>query len=460
MMRRMRVARSCPFRGWGLALLAPCLVATASAQTNDEVQTATQFNFSTPGARSLGLGGAFLALADDATAAYANPAGLTQLAAPEVSLEGRAFAFTSRFPARGHAPETGVTGIGIDTVGGIEERRRTDQTKALSFLSYAHSGRRWAVAAYRHQVAAFAASLDSQGVFVGERDRPQRLAPVRSRLSLDIENYGVAAALRLGHGVALGAGVAYSRFALSSRTARFHHAERTGDFFTDSLTGNFFGPADFLPGNVLNTQTQEGDDSGLAWTLGARWQIDSRWSVGAVLREAPAFDFRAVFTQGPAGDDPGRVEPDLGGSGAFSVPDVRGVGVAFHPFDELVIAFDWNRVEYSDMSDQLINLLRVGRGERRLFRAEDADELHLGLEYQWIQARLPVSFRLGGWLDPDHRIRYLGDNEALRARFRAGRDEVHLAGGIGVVLARAQIDVAADLSDSADTLSLSAIARF
>jgi hypothetical protein len=28
-----------------------------------------------PGARSLGLGGAFVALADDATAAYANPAG-------------------------------------------------------------------------------------------------------------------------------------------------------------------------------------------------------------------------------------------------------------------------------------------------------------------------------------------------------------------------------------------------
>ena len=35
-----------------------------------------QLSFSDPGARSAGLGGAFVALADDATAAFANPAGL------------------------------------------------------------------------------------------------------------------------------------------------------------------------------------------------------------------------------------------------------------------------------------------------------------------------------------------------------------------------------------------------
>ncbi|MGB5341528.1 MAG: hypothetical protein WBP67_05500, partial [Thermoanaerobaculia bacterium] len=32
-----------------------------------------QFNFADPGARSLGFGGAFVGLADDATAAFANP---------------------------------------------------------------------------------------------------------------------------------------------------------------------------------------------------------------------------------------------------------------------------------------------------------------------------------------------------------------------------------------------------
>ncbi len=50
-----------------------------------------EFSFSNPGARSLGFGGAFVALADDATAAYANPAGLVQLVEPEVSVEGRSW---------------------------------------------------------------------------------------------------------------------------------------------------------------------------------------------------------------------------------------------------------------------------------------------------------------------------------------------------------------------------------
>src|SRR5215210_866139 len=42
-----------------------------------------------PGARALGIGGAFIGVADDATAAEANPAGLTILSRPELSLHVR-----------------------------------------------------------------------------------------------------------------------------------------------------------------------------------------------------------------------------------------------------------------------------------------------------------------------------------------------------------------------------------
>jgi hypothetical protein len=42
-----------------------------------------QFDFLNPGARSLALGSAFIAVADDATAAFTNPAGLTFLVKPE-----------------------------------------------------------------------------------------------------------------------------------------------------------------------------------------------------------------------------------------------------------------------------------------------------------------------------------------------------------------------------------------
>ena len=74
----------------------------AWAQVDDEIFSAVQFNFSSPGARSLGLGGAFIGLANDATAAVTNPAGLTVLESQQVAVEGRSFDFSSRYVSRGH----------------------------------------------------------------------------------------------------------------------------------------------------------------------------------------------------------------------------------------------------------------------------------------------------------------------------------------------------------------------
>ena len=69
-------------------ILAVSLVGVAVAQDAPQPILSVQFSFSNPGARSLGLGGAFVALADDATAAWANPAGLVQITRPR-SVGGR-----------------------------------------------------------------------------------------------------------------------------------------------------------------------------------------------------------------------------------------------------------------------------------------------------------------------------------------------------------------------------------
>jgi len=64
------------------------------AQTNIETFSQLQFNFNNPGARAAGIGGAFIAIADDATAAEANPAGLTALIQPEISAELKAVQYS------------------------------------------------------------------------------------------------------------------------------------------------------------------------------------------------------------------------------------------------------------------------------------------------------------------------------------------------------------------------------
>src|SRR5512132_4569662 len=76
----------------------------AAQNTDIEALSGLQFNFGNPGARSLGMGGAFLGLADDASAVEANPAGLTILRKPEVSVEARNYEEAQLFTTSGTFP--------------------------------------------------------------------------------------------------------------------------------------------------------------------------------------------------------------------------------------------------------------------------------------------------------------------------------------------------------------------
>src|SRR5678815_1518159 len=75
-----------------------------SAVTDSDVNSVIPFNLANPGARSLGMGGAFLGLSDDSTAAYTNPAGLTQLSETEISIEGRHTKYSVPFVNGGSTP--------------------------------------------------------------------------------------------------------------------------------------------------------------------------------------------------------------------------------------------------------------------------------------------------------------------------------------------------------------------
>ena len=90
-----------------IVLVALCAVIAAplAAQNTDiESLSGLQFNFGNPGARSLGMGGAFLGRADDASAAEANPAGLTILRKPEISVEARNYVEQQLFTTTGTYP--------------------------------------------------------------------------------------------------------------------------------------------------------------------------------------------------------------------------------------------------------------------------------------------------------------------------------------------------------------------
>ena len=444
----------------------------AGALTEAEINAGVQFNFSTPGARSLGLGGAFLALADDATAAYTNPAGLTVLARPEVSLEARRWSATTQFTDEGRAFGA-PSEIGTDTLEGIRRGETSEDTIGASFLSYVYPQDRWAIAVYRHELANFKSSFRSQGAYLAEiGDQIFRLFPVSADMDLEIVNFGVAGAFQVTPDLSLGLGLSFYDFDLDSTTRRF--SLRTDSDLEEP--GGFFGPPDFSEDNIESLQQQRGSDNDVAVNLGLVWRASPTITVGAVYRQGPSFEFDALDRGGsPAGPDAMRpirasnVVP-------FRVPNVFGAGLAFRPTDPITVTLDINRIEYSRLTSRMQSIFFEADDDSPAaleradalskLKVDDGTEIRLGFEYVFLNLRNPLALRLGVWHDPDHRIRFEGDPETfselvLDPLFFEGDDEVHVSVGLGYVIGdRFQIDAAFDFSELIDSFSLSGVLRF
>jgi hypothetical protein len=69
-----------------LSLLGATLPLSAGAQTNEPIFGGWRAKPQTVGSRAAGMGGAYVAIADDARAAFVNPAGLTQIPVTELSV--------------------------------------------------------------------------------------------------------------------------------------------------------------------------------------------------------------------------------------------------------------------------------------------------------------------------------------------------------------------------------------
>ncbi len=422
--------------------LAVCLTVPASAQ---EGPLSLELSFSNPGARSMGFGGAFVALADDATAAFANPAGLVQLTRREISIEGRLWSTSTPFTEGGRL--TGEpTGIGLDTVAGLRVAEISEDLADVSFLSYVYPRKRWALAFYRHQLARTESFSETQGFFADPPLSP-RTVDFRRDIDFDIVTHAAAVAYRVNECLSLGVTLSYFRADATLLTESYAPLDV-------SLPEGLFGRNVYPPEALVEMDLTTSDDTSFGFGLGALWRLSPRWSAGVSYRQGPELSGGATEVFGPASEDdpPGTVF--VLDTNNAQLPDVFGLGAAYRSASgRLTVAFEWDRVEYSSIVDSL--------GEDAAdARLDDGDELHLGAELVF-PGKAAIALRAGVWLDPDHRIRFAEGTNALgRAIFRAGDDELHFALGAGVAFDRIQIDAAVDFSDLADTVSLSAIYSF
>jgi long-chain fatty acid transport protein len=289
--------------------------------------------FTNPGARSIGLGGAFAAIADDATAAFANPAGLVQILRPEISIELR---FTSLMNDGEIGSAEGISGLG--------------------FFSFVLPTRNWAVALYSQQVGSVTFGFDYPEFFESE---------------FAVRSYAAAAAFEFTEHLSLGAGVSYFNGRRSAGT------EVTG--FSDSdwglnagvlwkvarawnVAGFYRQGPEFEPRTAptrFSFPTEYGfgvafQPKAGALTIGFEWdnvgsttdplhngrivtEDGSEYHLGveyAVLRWKPVIAFRAgLWSESDRQYD---VVRDFGVGGSFSTEDrdhvAFGIGLAFRRF--------------------------------------------------------------------------------------------------------------------------------
>jgi long-subunit fatty acid transport protein len=428
-----------------LAALALSGTLPVEAQEGPQPILIAQFSFSNPGARSLGLGGAFVALADDATAAWANPAGLVQIARPEVSIEGRHWRYSTLFTVGGRISGQ-PTGIGLDTTAGLRTERSESDATGLAFLSFVYPAERWSVAIYRHVFAKMDTQAQTQGLF-GETDCCViRYLDQRNRSSLRIVSYGFSAAYRVTDQLSLGLGLVYydSRGEIESDL-----------YFWDDLedpmgSGTSYRQDRFAFGQTLFVDGWSIDVSG-----GLLWKIDRHWSLGARYRQGPQLMMGGQARVGQIldlGVPPGSTVP-LGFNEQVEFPDNLGLGVAYRTTDgRLTVGFEWDRVTYSDPLESL------GIDDQFI---DDADEVRLGGEWAFVDSEPLLALRAGIWHDPDHLTQAKGNaDEFTRALLQPGEDELHFTLGFGAAFENFQIDGALDLAESVETFSISAIYSF
>jgi hypothetical protein len=435
----------------GVTVASLALVPPAAAQST--AQFPVQFNFLTPGARSMAMGGAFIGAADDATAAFSNPAGLAFFGTVQVTFEGRGTRFETPFLAGGRVSGQ-TTGIGLDTIPGPVYEHDYDGHVRPSFAAVVIPfGGRSSFTAYRHELADIANQFYSRGAFqrasfFGIVDDGNRDTPLGGRRSIRIATYGGAVGRSFkGERLALGGGLSVSTFRVDSRFARF------------GFVSSIFGPDD--PTIVSATAVQTGDGAAVSGNVGAIWRSSgNRVSIGAVYRRGPSF----TFTQNdrvPAADfSSTRV-------GRFKVPDVYAAGVAWATSERLRVLFDYDRVQYSQVKADFIDFQAIASGRSSRLSVADADEVHGGVEYRTVVHGRPFAWRTGAWFDPDHSVRYtptaaMDEFDALlSASLRQGKNLVHYTGGIGIGLpGRTVFDAAADLSARTRAVTASFLVRF
>lgn len=358
-------------------------VCPARAQTADfltRIEIPSSPNPVGSGARALGMGGAFIGVADDATAASWNPGGLMQLELPEASmvLEGVHRIEELHFGAHPEAD-------------GEESISYTD----LNYFSVAYP---FALAGYNMIV-----SLNYQKLFDFHREwwfpiqEPDLSQNAAYQLEGDLAALGLAYAVQVTPTISAGL---------------------TFNIWDDGLLDNEWEDRRWQWG----TGTDAGDRfafalssldrysfSGYNVNLGVLWNATGKLNLGAVFKspfEADISHSHSTQTQIQFPDFPifdTETRNQFKEDAVLEMPMSFGMGAAYRFTKSLTLSMDlywtdWSEFEFEDgQGNKTSPITGAPSGESDV---DDTVQVRMGGEYLWILPQVVIPFRAGLFYDP------------------------------------------------------------
>jgi len=376
-----------------LALLAMglCWGRPASAQTDEEFFQTFPFNFSNPGARAQAMGGAFVAIADDASAAVANPAGLTFLTRQQAYLEYKNL----------YAPVAELTATN-SLLGGISPLVG-NRISLPGFFNFARPiNDKMTIAVSMHDFLSYKNDfhLAARNVIQGTPYFPSLDA------SVDLKAYSYSGAIGYLVNPKLRVGAAAS---INHLSAAIDANRNCSPVAGKCSTAN-------IPSTSINQSV-----NAPAFTGGVMFQASESISLGAVYAYEPKFK---VTEQTKAGQTyPGAAASDTSWTVPFNTPSHLGGGISWRMNDRMLAAFDASYVQYSQLLDgQQLVLFRhaesytqfggacTGFGaacaDPTLFHIDNGVDLHGGVEVEVVKAPVPVFLRYGLFRAAPHSVTY------------------------------------------------------
>jgi hypothetical protein len=389
-------------------------LATAAAQTpeppeQDKVDLSGRTSLTLgSGARAFGMGGAFLARADDATAASWNPAGLSYLRVPEVSLAGNRTLYRR---------ETGTT-LGIDV------DRFVGPTVDFAALT-------WPV-----RIRGLSGAI--QGSF-------QRAVPYGGSLTVVRQRTDGREAVQ-STGEASG-GFDVLTFGTGWRVTR---NLRTGITVNRWFNGYTQTLNRDVPDSNRRTRVFDSDFGLKGWNLnlGLIWTPIEQLNLGAVFKTpfTGQVSLARTRTDIPAGGGPAITNQYQSDALRLEFPATFGFGTSWRPRNALTLSSDFTRTYWSRAwITNFFTLPFVAPPQAfspdfypplpfpSLDRPQgDADQIRFGVEYVFIASRFKMPLRAG----------YFNDQQIVRANDGSSKRFNGFTAGIGIILGPILFDVA------------------